>query len=208
MRGQRRYRRTALLGLALVGLAGCADLDRPGQFVPLTAIEPGAGPVTDETALALASSVVLGDLLVGGRTSEQLARVQAGIGAVEPAAGDADESVPIVLTDPDSPDRQARRLAAFNRLAEAERRQRRLDADKAMLFEQWMRARVEPPPMERTDVRRAQQLLAVLGYLDGPVDGLYGPLTRGAIERFEAGAGLPVSGTVTPALVERLALEL
>jgi peptidoglycan hydrolase-like protein with peptidoglycan-binding domain len=71
-----------------------------------------------------------------------------------------------------------------------------------------MRERVEPLPMERADIRRTQQLLALLGYAPGPVDGFYGPRTRGAIERFEEARGLPVSGTVSPALIERLALEL
>lgn len=202
--------RTLLAGGAILAVTGCAGLQDPDYFSPLDQIEPAAGPAANDAALALASAVIVGDLIVGGQAGQQMARAASGMGAIEPAAG-PDEALPgdpIVVTDDASPDRQARRLAAFTRLAENERRLRRMEADKAILLEHWMRSRVEPLPMERGDVRRTQQLLAVLGYLDGPVDGLYGPQTRGAVERFETAAGLPTSGMVTPALVERLALEL
>lgn len=53
-------------------------------------------------------------------------------------------------------------------------------------------------------VRRAQQRLRVLGYATGPVDGRYGPLTEGAVTRFQADRGLQVDGEVGPSTSARL----
>jgi peptidoglycan hydrolase-like protein with peptidoglycan-binding domain len=53
-------------------------------------------------------------------------------------------------------------------------------------------------------VRRVQQRLRVLGYATGPVDGRYGPLTEGAVTRFQADRGLQVDGEVGPSTSARL----
>lgn len=57
----------------------------------------------------------------------------------------------------------------------------------------------------REDVRAAQQQLARLGYDVGTPDGVAGRKTKAAIRAFQAQAGLPVDGAVTPALVAALA---
>jgi peptidoglycan hydrolase-like protein with peptidoglycan-binding domain len=45
-------------------------------------------------------------------------------------------------------------------------------------------------------VRALQQRLRTLGHKPGPVDGLYGPLTEAAVERFQSSAGLAIDGIV------------
>ncbi len=50
----------------------------------------------------------------------------------------------------------------------------------------------------------AQKLLAGLGYEPGPLDGLDGPKTRGAVRKYQADTGLPTDGQITEALVEGL----
>jgi peptidoglycan hydrolase-like protein with peptidoglycan-binding domain len=43
-------------------------------------------------------------------------------------------------------------------------------------------------------VRALQRRLAGMGFAPGPIDGRYGPLTTGAVERFQAALGLTVDG--------------
>jgi peptidoglycan hydrolase-like protein with peptidoglycan-binding domain len=47
-----------------------------------------------------------------------------------------------------------------------------------------------------TRVREAQRVLNVSGYDAGPVDGLFGPQTKAATERFQQRHGLPVTGLI------------
>ncbi|KAF1687399.1 hypothetical protein B1992_04665 [Pseudoxanthomonas broegbernensis] len=58
-------------------------------------------------------------------------------------------------------------------------------------------------------VREVQALLRGEGLYDGALDGLYGPRTRQALARFQAGNGLPATGAPDPAtlflLDERMA---
>ncbi len=56
----------------------------------------------------------------------------------------------------------------------------------------------------RKTILAAQKLLAGLGYEPGPLDGLDGPNTRGAVRKYQADAGLPTDGQITEALVEGL----
>lgn len=53
-------------------------------------------------------------------------------------------------------------------------------------------------------VRRAQAALNAKGYDSGPVDGIVGRQTRGAIRQFQADAGLPVTGTLDQTLLALL----
>lgn len=53
-------------------------------------------------------------------------------------------------------------------------------------------------------IRGIQRHLAELGHLSGAVDGIYGPQTKAAIERFQKAAGLDVTGRPSPALLAQL----
>lgn len=185
-------------GLALALLAACTSSTDKPYYVPMS-IEPGAGPEESagSEALILNSSVLVGDLLVGGIAAERLTRT----GDIEPASG------PVVVTDEEALDRDARRQVAFERLAAERRSLLAQDLDQQLYFESWMSTRVPMPALSREDVRRAQKLLAAQGYEPGPIDGFYGPRTRAAVERFETAHGLPVTGTVTTGLIDRLRLK-
>lgn len=52
--------------------------------------------------------------------------------------------------------------------------------------------------------RIVQQALADGGYQPGDIDGLYGDMTKAAIEAFQRDAGLAVTGQITPGLVQQL----
>ena len=53
-------------------------------------------------------------------------------------------------------------------------------------------------PQGEPRVRPLQRRLRALGHRPGPVDGLYGPLTEAAVERFQRDSGLSVDGIVGP----------
>lgn len=58
------------------------------------------------------------------------------------------------------------------------------------------------------EVRRAQLYLTYLGYAPGGVDGIHGKLSRSAVVRFRAEAGLPAGDRVDAALIAALAVCL
>jgi len=51
---------------------------------------------------------------------------------------------------------------------------------------------------------QVQQDLAQAGYYRGPIDGIIGPGTQGAIAAFQRDNGLPVTGTITQSLLDVL----
>lgn len=66
----------------------------------------------------------------------------------------------------------------------------------------------EPPILKRgsegEDVKKLQQRLKDLGYDVGPVDGIFGPLTEGALKEFQTKTGLAADGTTTPQTYSKL----
>lgn len=55
-----------------------------------------------------------------------------------------------------------------------------------------------------TDVAEVQRMLKQQGFKPGPLDGIAGPLTVAAIREFEKKSGLPITGSVSGALIARL----
>ncbi|MEM8878373.1 MAG: peptidoglycan-binding protein [Pseudomonadota bacterium] len=62
------------------------------------------------------------------------------------------------------------------------------------------------PSAEQQELAEIQSVLQRLGLYDGAIDGLYGPRTQTAIEAFESGHGLAVTGRPSPQLREKLGL--
>ena len=62
-----------------------------------------------------------------------------------------------------------------------------------------------PPPAA---VKTLQQQLGQLNYYEGPVDGIIGPQTTAAVKDLQRQAGLPQTGTMTPATQAALARYL
>ncbi|HZQ00139.1 MAG TPA: peptidoglycan-binding protein [Reyranella sp.] len=62
----------------------------------------------------------------------------------------------------------------------------------------------EPPPLPRRDIIAAQQLLAEFGFDPGPIDGTAGPRTLEAVSRYEESRGLPRTGALDAAMLQRL----
>lgn len=66
----------------------------------------------------------------------------------------------------------------------------------------------EPVKASGPLIRKAQTLLARLGYAPGPADGIDGPKTRAAVSNYQADNGLEINEKVSPGLVEQLASDL
>jgi peptidoglycan hydrolase-like protein with peptidoglycan-binding domain len=63
----------------------------------------------------------------------------------------------------------------------------------------------EPPTTDRVErVKALQNQLSCLGFDPGHVDGRYGPLTTGAVRRFQEARDLPVDGVVGPLTADAL----
>jgi surface antigen len=65
-----------------------------------------------------------------------------------------------------------------------------------------------PEKLLARTVRRTQELLVKAGFNPGPVDGVMGRRTRGAIEKYQAARALAVDGDPSPALVVKLESEV
>ena len=63
-----------------------------------------------------------------------------------------------------------------------------------------------PAETEMTDAnrRQVQEALRRLGYYRGPMDGIFGPLTRAAIHRFQQDIGAEPTGSLTADQASRL----
>ena len=70
------------------------------------------------------------------------------------------------------------------------------------------KASTNPRQVSATSVKSAQKMLSSLGYQVGTPDGAMGPNTRNAIISFERANGMPQTGRVNAALIERLQLAV
>jgi peptidoglycan hydrolase-like protein with peptidoglycan-binding domain len=62
-------------------------------------------------------------------------------------------------------------------------------------------------PLSPAAVRNVQARLRALGFYGGGVDGIWGPRTQSAIERFQQGRGLQVTGQLNPTTVSAMGLD-
>ena len=62
-------------------------------------------------------------------------------------------------------------------------------------------------PLGPAAVRNIQARLRSLGFYRGSADGVWGPGTQAAIERFQQGRGLQATGQLTPATVAAMGLD-
>jgi peptidoglycan hydrolase-like protein with peptidoglycan-binding domain len=58
--------------------------------------------------------------------------------------------------------------------------------------------------MSEADHRQVQDALRRLGYYEGPLDGIFGPLTRAAIRGFQHHVGAEITGHLTSEEASRL----
>ena len=102
--------------------------------------------------------------------------------------------------DADAQARLAARIAAFS--------PRPIDEEANGIFgaQAWTQSVKAAPAGPDETVRTAQSLLGQLGYEVGSADGLMGARTRAAIMRFEESNGLPATGRINAALINRLEL--
>ena len=61
-----------------------------------------------------------------------------------------------------------------------------------------------PAGLGREQIKKAQQALSRLGYEPGPADGVYGPRTSAAVKSYQQQEKLPITGLLTPDLIQRL----
>jgi TPR repeat protein len=61
---------------------------------------------------------------------------------------------------------------------------------------------------EQVLVVRVQEALVAIGYYDGSIDGIAGPVTRAAVAAFQQDIGVPITGEVSKELVGQLELAL
>jgi hypothetical protein len=59
-------------------------------------------------------------------------------------------------------------------------------------------------PAPDSTVAAVQERLAQLGYYNGPADGVYGPLTRDAVARFQTQNNIPVNGSLSANTLQSL----
>jgi hypothetical protein len=67
--------------------------------------------------------------------------------------------------------------------------------------------RAYPSAYDNNTIRRAQEALNSRGYNAGPVDGQWGQSTMDAVRRFQASAGLPVTGELGPNTLNALGVS-
>jgi len=60
--------------------------------------------------------------------------------------------------------------------------------------------KMQQPPF----MREAQRALRDLGYHPGPIDGMFGPRTRSALEKYQLAEKLPVTGQLDAETMQRL----
>ncbi|MBW4470245.1 MAG: glucose-6-phosphate dehydrogenase assembly protein OpcA [Stenomitos rutilans HA7619-LM2] len=92
-----------------------------------------------------------------------------------------------------------------------------LDEIEAELSAIWQTQNVDSPNQGATrastfsmviyEPEEFQQLLAVLGFYEGPIDGIHGPMTKAAVQDAQKSYGLSITGRVDPGTLAKLREE-
>lgn len=192
----RRHARPLLAAGFVALLAGC---------------EGGAG----SPGIGTVGGAAGGGLLAGSlaRNQSQSVRIAAAMGGALAggAAGnrfiDGPQEQQRIAQAEASRDRDMNRQLEFQRQSAFQQEQVRREIEEQRLFEEWRRGGAAPAAARSggpDDIRTAQALLTSLGFYRGPVSGQNGPQTQSAVRQFEAAQGLPQTGVVTPALLQRM----
>jgi hypothetical protein len=216
-----RNQATAAALLAVgVGLGACANGSGGGGGLGNVGYgglgSPGVG-----TAAGALGGAALGRVFAGQHNNTAAILGGAALGGL---AGN-------VLGDKPSEQRRAQEQQQASAAAADAEQQRRLDYDKQSqlqqaqtqkqiedqrLFEEWKaqrqanlagQANAETASTTATspgDVMQGQRLLTALGYYKGPIDGKDGPATQSAVRQFQTAQGLPITGEVTPSLINKM----
>lgn len=185
---------SALLAVSLA-LGGCAAFGRAGTEsngeAATTSPAEAAVAATPAEGKAEPMAAVLGDALLAGTAADR--RVDAATARQSRAYREAEK------------DRETQRRRDYEQQSAYRQSRIRREITEQLLFERWRRDRLGATAAGGADdVRAAQRLLRVLGYYNGPANGVPGPSTRAAIRRFEAAQGLPSTGEPTPDRVSRM----
>jgi hypothetical protein len=108
-----------------------------------------------------------------------------------------------------SRDREMQRRLDFERQSALQNDQVQREIEERRLFDEWQRERAAgsfsgSADAGSADVTTAQRYLIALGYYNGRIDGVAGPGTRAAVQRFQANRGLSQTGTITPDLLQEM----
>ena len=175
-------KRLLIAGVAVLALAGCAT--EPQRPVASSVAAVPSATVSEVQSKLASMGLYAGpiDGIWGSETRDAVARYQSRRGlAVDGVLGDST-------------------LASLrNELAPAPR----------------VAAAPPPPPPppravpinDATTVRTVQNRLKQLGYYDGPADGVWGPGTQVALERFESAKGLRTTGQLNTATLDAMGLN-
>lgn len=182
--------------LAIAIAPGCAET---GGAAPAS---PGLG-----TLGGAAAGGALGSLIGGGK-----GRVAAIVGGavLGGVAGNQVVDRPVEEQQRQqaeaSRDRDVQRRLDYERQSALQQDQVQRQLEERQLFDEWKRERTGGTLASGSaeggaDVATAQRYLIALGYYNGRADGVAGPTTRVAVQRFQADRGLSQTGVITPDLV-------
>jgi Putative peptidoglycan binding domain/Glycine zipper 2TM domain len=145
------------------------------------------------------TAAIVGGALLGGAAGNQL--VDRPVEAQQRQQAEA------------SRDRQMQRQLDFERQSALQRDQVQREIEERRLFDEWRQERMGgslsgSAAAGSADVTTAQRYLTALGYYNGRIDGVDGPGTRTAVQRFQANRGLSQTGTITPDLIQEMRRDL
>ena len=171
------------------------DLNQSGQISPLVGTLGGAG-----------AGALLGRVLAGGHDNTTAILGGALLGGLAGNLGTNAFNERKEQQATTQYDEEQQLAYTQSQLAQQESVSRQLEAQS--LYGEWGQQHGLAAPTGPGEVTTAQRMLTVLGYYNGPIDGVNGPATSTAIAEFQKGDGQPITGNVTPALLQQLRVAI